>query len=122
DGAGRILADSGGSARAVRFSTPEGVDLAGYRVGGRWVVTGWVWIPEFGVGVGAQLEKDHAYQTVYRVRAWFIALFALLVATGTVVVILAPRHQRQSRELHLSLARFRAATEASPFGIVLADL
>ncbi len=73
--------------RMAAAATTEwsGYDVEGYRnYRGSKVVGAWAWLPDYGLGVAAELETREAYQTLNILRRAFFALFLLLVLSGLV--------------------------------------
>jgi serine/threonine protein kinase len=73
-------------------SQQGGEDTAGYRnVRGRAVIGAWNWLPEWNMGVGVEMERAEALQTVGRIRRLFDVLFAVVGLSTLAAVGLSRR-------------------------------
>jgi tRNA A-37 threonylcarbamoyl transferase component Bud32 len=73
--------------RMAAAATTEwsGYDVEGYRnYRGSKVVGAWAWLPDYGLGVAAEVETREAFQTLYILRRAFFTLFLLLVLSALV--------------------------------------
>jgi tRNA A-37 threonylcarbamoyl transferase component Bud32 len=64
----------------------NGVDVLGYRnYRGVQVVGAWAWLPEYRLGLAAEVPAKEAFGTLNLLRQAFFVLFALLVVSGAAV-------------------------------------
>jgi len=84
-------------------------DVEGYRnYRGVKVVGAWAWLRDYGMGVATEEAEDEAFQTLYVLRRAFLALCALLVASGAAILgftLLVERLQAAVRKSALAARR-----------------
>ena len=84
-------------------------DVEGYRnYRGMKVVGAWAWLHDYGMGVATEESEDEAFQTLYVLRRAFLALFALLAASGGAMfgfTVLIERLQASARKSALAARR-----------------
>jgi len=88
--------------RMAAAATTEwsGYDVEGYRnYRGSKVVGAWAWLPDYGLGVAAEMETREAYQTLNILRRAFFALFLLLVLSGLVTFVFSVLVERLQSSL-----------------------
>ena len=73
---------------ADAVSGRSGVNADGYRdYRGRPVVGAWQWVPEWGIGLVSELDRDEAYETLHVVRRAFTALGGALLLVAAVIAL-----------------------------------
>ncbi len=81
-------------------------DVRGYRnYRGVEVVGAWAWLRDYGMGVATEQSADEAFETLYVLRRAFLALFALLLASGGAIfgfTVLIERLQAAARKSALA--------------------
>ncbi|HEV3022507.1 MAG TPA: serine/threonine protein kinase, partial [Pirellulales bacterium] len=67
----------------------SGVDVEGYRdYRGVESIGAWTWLPEYGMGVGTEIDKVEAFRPMGILRAAFWTLFGLLAAAAILLFVL----------------------------------
>ncbi len=87
----------------------SGIDVQGYRdYRGVESIGAWTWFPEYGFGVGTEIDKAEAFGPITILRAAFWTLFGLLaLAAGLLLglTLLAGRLERRVRDAVISAGR-----------------
>jgi len=96
-------------AKSATTEKKKGVNAVGYRdYRGVPTVGAWDWLPDYGMGVAVEMDRDELLRPVYIVRRVFWALFALLAALTLGLLaftLLAGRLERRVREAVLAAGK-----------------
>ena len=78
----------------------DGFNADGYRgYRGSWRVGAWRWLPDYGIGVGTEVDAEEAFQPVYILRRAFWLLIGLLTVCSVGIFVAMLWINRQQRAL-----------------------
>jgi serine/threonine protein kinase len=109
---------------AAAVAGRSGVDVDGYRGYRGVTVTGaWVWLPQYGIGIATECDRQEAFSTLHelqRLFAWVVGalVFAVvMLIAGMAFMTMLRRRVRQAEEIAATYGQYRIVRKLGEGGM-----